>query len=494
MNELPPADTKPTKKHTKHWVSDFIERHYGIGLKEISSKLRAPLLDNVENVACNLCGGTEFYPVGEHDKFRLPVKSAMCRTCGLICLNPRPTAAAYGKHYEGGGAEDSTYHRKIDFEKVEGLLKTYYGPEFTMDEAARAAMSQYVSDHGFNKEDSSKSTTNEDPKHKHRPRKLSIYGTQIYEELKSLVPVNGKVFETGASRGKQLEPWKVLHGCEATGIEPKKEAVLAAKRMRGLDLLQGFSDNPQIPESYFDLVINTNTINHMLDPLGDLRHAWRWLKPGSVLFVDVSDIVRECRYFPFEDSLVEIDHCFMFSLKTLTAMVQKAGFTIERSWVTDLTQVMPWQPEAFKSMHARIIARKSTSPVEIDWPTPAEELNAVLRGQLEYNRELEAELEERNRNQDRKFDARLQALGKRNQTLKDRCEELEERSRTMEERSRTMEERYRAMEERYRTVRDRYRASKAKLAEPPPPAAGRYQAMVAGLWKRLRAPRHSASS
>ena len=54
-------------------------------------------------MACNLCGRDDTLPVAERDKFRLPLTTVMCRGCGLLYLDPRPTAATYRRFYEKGG-------------------------------------------------------------------------------------------------------------------------------------------------------------------------------------------------------------------------------------------------------------------------------------------------------------------------------------------------------------------------------------------------------
>jgi SAM-dependent methyltransferase len=395
------------KRHRKHSsvVSQFIREQYGIGLKDIYSKTRAVLLEEVESVSCNLCGSDERELVAERDKYKLSLNTVMCRKCGLIYLNPRPTARAYQKHYEQGGQEDSTYHRRIEFENVESLLKFYYGSDFRMDHKARAAMDKYMAKHGVERDRLRHAAERAAAKARangKRPdvgessgksgtaapggRALDYYGKHLYEQVKDYVPVGGKVFEPGASWGKLLLPWKVLHGCEVTGVEPKKAAVQAAKDRLGIELMQGFANDPRIPENTYNLVFNSRTINHMLDPLGDLRNAWRWLKPGGIVFVDIADATQETRFEGFERNVVEVDHPYMFSMNTLSAMVQKAGFVIVKKELLDLQSVREWDDRDPQTKQIRIIARKSLEPVPVDWPDPLTELARLARAQQEFDR------------------------------------------------------------------------------------------------------------
>ena len=366
-------------------ISRFLKQQYGISWKDIASKLRSQLLEDMEAVPCNLCGQTNHVEVARKDKFGLALTTVICSHCGLLYLNPRPTAARYQDFYEGGGSAGSIYHRQFDFDQVEALLKIYFGDDFTMDDEARSALTAYREAPEASNLKSLQDRLAEAEINNETDVKLlgiDYYARHIYDLLKDHVPRGGRVFEPGASWGTMLVPWKVLHACEISGVEPKAETVRIVKDRLGIELFQGFADDPRIPSEAYDLVINIRTINHMLDPLGDLRHAWRWLKKDGILFVDIQDATLEARYDGFDRSVVEIDHPYMFSLNTLSAMVQKAGFQIVDRNIAELQSLRDWdnRPPQFKQI--RIIARKSLEPVTVDWPEPLQELAALLRSEL----------------------------------------------------------------------------------------------------------------
>src|SRR5215471_3678973 len=51
--------------------------------------------------SCNLCGGAAFVVVTHRDRYGYPAQAHACRRCGLVFLNPRMTAEAYGRFYDG---------------------------------------------------------------------------------------------------------------------------------------------------------------------------------------------------------------------------------------------------------------------------------------------------------------------------------------------------------------------------------------------------------
>ena len=51
--------------------------------------------------SCNLCGAAEFVVLTHRDRYGYPAQAHACRRCGLVFLNPRMTAEAYGRFYDG---------------------------------------------------------------------------------------------------------------------------------------------------------------------------------------------------------------------------------------------------------------------------------------------------------------------------------------------------------------------------------------------------------
>ena len=371
-------------------ISTFLRRRFKLKLSTVYSKLRSDLLQDMERVRCNLCDSDQSVEIAHKDKYDLAITTVMCRNCGLMYLNPRPTTRAYDRFYSEGGSKEGVYHMSLGLDNVEGILKRYYGPEFQMSELDAQDLENFVRE---------KYTEHLGEKSGERPInellqgleakarefeawRYDVYAEDIYRHFQDVVPRGGKVFEIGAAAGQLLLPWRDRHGCEVTGLEPRKATVEAAKVRSGIDLFQGFPSTADIPKNAYDAVLIIRTINHMIDPLSDLRHAWRWIKPGGVLIVDISDAFREAKYEGFENNVVEIDHTYMFSAATLKAMMQKAGYEFVRCDIVDTRHVWWGDRRELQFKQIRMVGRKSLQPVAIEWPDPLGELAELVKAQL----------------------------------------------------------------------------------------------------------------
>ena len=80
-------------------------------MKIVDRKIDSSFFQNapLEEVNCSLCGGREMKTLARRDCVGLPVKTVMCRRCGLIYINPRPTEEWYKDYYASLGARQHRY-------------------------------------------------------------------------------------------------------------------------------------------------------------------------------------------------------------------------------------------------------------------------------------------------------------------------------------------------------------------------------------------------
>lgn len=244
----------------------------------------------MEYVTCNLCGQDDtrlLYPSTiPGDKLPDTVEAfrctsslygkhftiVRCRNCGLGYTNPRLTAAEIMRAYEG--VQDPLYVAEYD-----GRALTFQ---------------------------------------RHLKR------------VEALKRPPGRLLDIGAYSGVFVEAARA-GGWDAWGLEPCRWAVEQA-RGRGLNMLEGSLDTVDIEEGSFDVVTMWDVIEHVTDPLQQLRHVRRILKPGGLAVVHTMDLDSTVAKlmggrWPW---LMEM-HIYYFTPRTLGRMAEEAGLTVVKA-------------------------------------------------------------------------------------------------------------------------------------------------------------------
>ena len=142
------------------------------------------------------------------------------------------------------------------------------------------------------------------------------------EQLDIIAPhVNiGKLYDVGAAGGFVM---KAAHdrGWTVYGNEISQSAVSWAKQNYGLNIFYGFLEDDSISkESDFDLIIFWNTLEHMIDPIAELKLAVGMLKTGGHLHIRVPIKTSE-EVVKFHEEW----HTIEFSIKSLTILRKMCG-------------------------------------------------------------------------------------------------------------------------------------------------------------------------
>lgn len=237
----------------------------------------------MEFVKCNLCG-SDHYKVhlvrGDLNlfldgEFRL----VQCLNCGLIYLNPRPTpdelTALYPDNYD-------QYNIAVCDEPS---LCTRLDRRYGLHKRCRAIMR---------------------------------YKRQ------------GRLLDVGCATGDFLDAMRSYPGWEVYGIELNEYASEYARTRLGLVVKTGTLDSVDFPEHWFDVVTLWNVLEHLPDPLSALKTTHRLLKPGGLLVLNTPNLDSlDARIFgPYWIGYELPRHLYVFSRRTLRALVEKAGFSI----------------------------------------------------------------------------------------------------------------------------------------------------------------------
>lgn len=136
----------------------------------------------------------------------------------------------------------------------------------------------------------------------------------------------GKLLDVGCALGDCLIEAKKSGWKETRGIEVSKYAAEYAKK-RGLNVKNGYLKKNSYPKNYFDVILYQDVIEHISDPLDEVKKAKSFLKPGGLLFMvtpDVDGIWHKLlgkswyHYKPGE-------HVTYFSQRSLAKLYEMAG-------------------------------------------------------------------------------------------------------------------------------------------------------------------------
>jgi len=147
-------------------------------------------------------------------------------------------------------------------------------------------------------------------------------------ELEELVP-KGKLLDVGCAGGFLISE-AVKRGWEAEGVELSSFASDYARETLGLKVTNCDLRGANFPSAAFDAVVMDDVIEHFEDPLVEAREVHRLLKPGGVYLLHTPNAASYWRPLMGKRwiHLKPDEHLFYFDPKTITLLLEKAGFEV----------------------------------------------------------------------------------------------------------------------------------------------------------------------
>jgi 2-polyprenyl-3-methyl-5-hydroxy-6-metoxy-1,4-benzoquinol methylase len=227
-------------------------------------------------VPCALCGGTDFAAYLQCEGFAY----VRCRRCSLAQMNPQPDAEAVSRRY---GGED------------------YLEYELANEKSFLNLALLALADAGF-------------------------YG---YES--SLCPVERRSLDVGCATGA-LAGWLRERGWQAEGVEINSWQAEYARRERGLSVYGKPLEENALERGGYTLITAFHLIEHLRRPRAFLAETRRLLAPGGRLLLITPNCGGfQARLFKGRWRSAIFDHLYLFSVQTLTSLLEQEGFTVNKS-------------------------------------------------------------------------------------------------------------------------------------------------------------------
>ncbi len=222
-------------------------------------------------IPCNLCGASEVDVIGDRDRDGRPLRTTICRKCGLVWSNPRP------------GEEE---------------VRRYYSSEYRLDYKGQSTPSL---------------------------RHIARSGRGALNRYRVLAPFlepGDRILDAGAGGGEVVYVFRRL-GFDASGLEPDQQYARHAREALDVPVATGFVQDAAFSPGSFNVITMYHALEHVEDPNAILTRLHAWIAERGLLLIEVPNVEARCvspgHRFHFA-------HFYNFSRATLEDLGRKAGF------------------------------------------------------------------------------------------------------------------------------------------------------------------------
>ncbi|MEJ2348134.1 MAG: class I SAM-dependent methyltransferase [Patescibacteria group bacterium] len=137
----------------------------------------------------------------------------------------------------------------------------------------------------------------------------------------------GRLLDVGCALGDCLMEAKKLGWKDALGIEVSDYAYKFARK-RGLNVKKGNLKKNSISSNSFDVITYQDVIEHIADPVDELKRIYKVLKPGGLVFLVTPDVggwwnkILGPLWYHYKPD----EHVMYFSQESLKKALKIAGF------------------------------------------------------------------------------------------------------------------------------------------------------------------------
>lgn len=227
---------------------------------------------------CGLCHNDLFESVGNPKLAHL----CRCATCGLVCV----------RH----------------FPDPEELRKVYSEDYFKSHDSALMGYDDYARDRYC----------------------ILKTASRRLDTIERYTPARGRLLDVGCALGFFLEEAR-RRGWEVDGVDISAHAIQYANEQLGIPARCGMLREAGFEQNSFDVLTMWDVIEHVTDPVEELKYCRDLLKPRGLIVLstpDVASLVAKITGAKWMGFKLAEEHLYYFSKRTISLALEKAGFEV----------------------------------------------------------------------------------------------------------------------------------------------------------------------
>lgn len=238
-------------------------------------------------ISCPLCQRKDHKRLYQKDGFWI----VECRECGLVFVNPRLTLSEIRHHY------DKSYYQSKDPNDRTRYFDYNY---------------RYLKSH-----------------EKKRFK-------DVFDNLAKFLDKKGRLLDIGAATGFLVSEAN-KNGWQAEGVEISKWAASWARNNLKVKMHTGDVFAAKFKSESFEAVTMLDILEHLEDPIKELKEVHRILKKGGILYIETINFdhfITKHLVGKNYKHIVPAFHLIYFGRKQLREFLKKAGFKIVKEILT----------------------------------------------------------------------------------------------------------------------------------------------------------------
>jgi SAM-dependent methyltransferase len=158
---------------------------------------------------------------------------------------------------------------------------------------------------------------------------LTVTYLAALEKVLAILKPQASILEIGCGNGFVLEALYKKGFHQLRGIEPSQDAVpKSAADIRQRIVIDVFREGI-FQENSFDLIYFFQTLDHVYDPNALIAECFKLLKPGGSIVAFQHNVESwSARLLGEWSPIIDVEHIYLFSPRTLKAIFEKHGFVI----------------------------------------------------------------------------------------------------------------------------------------------------------------------